>query len=811
MPEAENERIEELLNRLTHEEKVSLLAGSGRWSTVPIDRVGIPRLKVTDGPNGARGEDENHGLTSACFPAGVALAATWDVDLVAEIGGALAEEARAKGAHVLLAPTVNTQRYPRAGRSFECFSEDPYLTSRMAVAYISGLQTRGVGACIKHFVCNDAEFERRSMSSDVDERALHEVYLAPFRAAVQEARPWCVMSGYNRINGTYASEHPLLLDVLKGEWGFDGIVMSDWGGTYGETTPVGGLDLEMPGPARWMAAEHVDAAIASGDLSEERLDDKVRRLLRLLARTGALGAAGPSPERADDRPEHRALARRAAAESIVLLQNRGGMLPLDPGASAHIAVIGDLAAHTPIMGGGSAEVNAHYAVSVLEGIRAAAGSGTKISYEIGAVTHAAPPPLEACFVTADDGAPGFTVEYYANPDHAGAPVRSFTTSKSRLFWRSRGDGFVEYHEFSARFRGTFTPERAGEHLLTLGAIGGVTRLILDGEPLLSGGPDPETAPTALSVTLDLRAGVSHELVVEFASVGESRFRMLEVGHEPPLPPDTIERAAEAARSADAAVVVVGLGGEWEGEMLDRPDLRLPGSQDDLVASVAAANRNTVVLVAAGSPVEMPWADDVASIAQIWYGGQETGNAVADVLFGLADASGRLPVTFPKVLEDAPVPELTIRSPGHNVYEDGVFVGYRSYDRDGVEPRFAFGHGLSYTSFAYRDLAATADPGGVRVTATIENTGDRAGSEVVQLYVGSPARLGSHPLQELKGFRKVHLDPGEAATVDFVLTVDDLSWYDGDGWRCDPGEYEVRVGRSSRDIRLTGLVEVPAPS
>jgi len=809
MPGAGFDRAEELLAQLTHEEKVALLAGSDRWSTVPIERHGIPRLTVTDGPNGARGGDENHGPTSACFPAGAALAATWDVDLVGEVGAALADETRSKGAHVLLAPTVNIQRYPRGGRVFECYSEDPYLTGRMAVAFISGVQSRGVGACIKHFVCNDAEFERRSMSSDVEERPLREVYLAPFETAVAEAGPWSAMSGYNRINGVYAAEHPLLLDVLKGEWGFDGIVMSDWGGTNGEATPAGGLDLEMPGPARWMAPGHVEAALARGDLDEAGLDDKVRRLLRLMVRTGALDASGPASPRADDRPEHRILARRAAAESIVVLGNRDGILPLDPAGMRRVVVVGDLAAHTPIMGGGSAEVNVHYSVPVLDGIREAVGPGTVVDHQVGTVVHVAPPPLASSLVTAADGAPGFTIEYFTNPDLAGEPIRAFTTGKSRFHWRSQGDGYVEYRQFSARLHGTFTPALGGEHLLTLGGIGGEVRLTLDGERLLAGGPDPEQAPTDLSVALDLGAGESHELVVEFAATGESRFRMLEVGHRPPQPDDLVARAVAAAAAAEVAVVVVGLGGEWEGESFDRPDLKLPGAQDELVAAVAAANPATVVLVAAGAPVEMPWADEVAAVAQLWYGGQEVGHAAADVLFGRVDASGRLPMTFPRRLEDAPVPELTVRSPGHNVYEDGVFVGYRAYDRDGTEPRYPFGHGLSYTTFGYRDLAVVAAGDGLQVAATIENTGDRAGAEVVQLYVGPEARQGDHPPQELKGFRKIRLEPGESTTIGFEVTRRDLSWYGPEGWQFDPGEYEVRLGHSSRDIRLTALIEVPA--
>jgi beta-glucosidase len=802
------DRIEELLARLEPDEKISLLAGRDMWHTVPVERLGIPALKVTDGPNGARGSEQNHGPSSASFPVGVAIASTWDTGLAARIGEALAEEVRSKGASVLLGPTVNIQRYPRAGRNFECFSEDPYLASRMAVAYIDGMQSQGIGACIKHFVCNDAEHERFSISSDVDERSLHEVYLAPFRAAVAEAKPWALMTAYNRVNGVYAAEHALVVELLKGEWGFDGLVMSDWWGTYGEATPVGGLDLEMPGPARWMSSENVKAALDNGSLSQDRLDDKVRRLLRLMDRAGVLDVEVSPLERADDRPEHRVLARLVAAESIVLLENRNGILPLDRAHAGEIAVIGEFAAATPIGGGGSSSVRPHYAVSVMEGISGAVGAGTPIHYSRGCVVHPDPLAIDPSIAATVDGSPGLRIEYFHNGELTGDPAYVFVVKQSLFHWPMTGDEHLLHGDSSVRLSGTLTTAQGGAHMFTLHCLGGHGRMILDGEVLLA--VEPESSGEMATGEMELTAAEPHHLVVEYFAIAGSRWRELRLGCCPAPSPNIVEDAVAVAESADAAVVVVGVGPSFESEGFDRADLRLPGSQDELVAAVAAANPNTIVLVAAGSPVEMPWADDVAAIAQVWYGGQEVGNAAADVLFGLRDPGGRLPMTLPARLEDAPVPQVGVAQPGHISYHEGVFVGYRSYERSGVEPRYHFGHGLSYAEFEYRDLAIGREGDVLVVTAMVKNVGERPGSDVAQLYVAPLSRRGDHPEQELKGFSKVRLDPGEAVQIQFRLDREALSWYDPErgGWVCDPGEIEVRVGRSSHDVRLSGGAEIP---
>ena len=567
-----SDKIETLISQMTVEEKISLLAGADAWHTVPVKRLGIPVIKTTDGPMGARGADEPDAPTSACFPGGSALGATWNPDLVERVGKALADEIKSKGAHILLAPTVNIHRSPIAGRNFECYSEDPYLTSRMAVAYINGLQSQGVGACIKHFVCNDSEFERQSISSEISERPLREIYLRPFQVAIREAKPWAVMSSYNRINGTYASENDYtLLDILKGEWGFDGIVMSDWYGTYSPNVPKGGLDLEMPGPARWMG-EHARQAVQSGELSQDRLDDKVRRLLRTLEKAGAFEQPDLQPERAIDKPEHHQIAREAAAEAIVLLKNANNILPLDADQVKSIAVIGENAKWASIMGGGSVRVSPHYVVSPLDGIQRRAGEA-QVSYALGCSIHRHPPLFDANWLTH-----GLTLQYFANRELAGDPVQTQVTRKMELVWFGDTLPHVEPNNFSVRLTGTFAAPDSGTYVLNLACMG-KGRLFIDGQEVINLW-DTSAAPGGGSKTaeIELAAGQSHELKIEFAVEPGPRWRNLRLGCMPKPPADSIQAAAALAAKSDVAIVFAGLTHEWESEGFDRPDMELPGDQ-----------------------------------------------------------------------------------------------------------------------------------------------------------------------------------------------------------------------------------------
>lgn len=794
--------MENLITQLTLTEKASLLAGADMWHTVAIERLNIPAIQVSDGPNGVRGADDNLSETSVCFPVGVAMGATWNPDLIEQVGRALAAEVHAKGAHVLLAPTVNIHRTPLAGRNFECFAEDPYLSGTIAAAYINGLQKAGVSACIKHFVANDQEFERFTISAEVAERPLHEIYLEPFRVALEKANPWSVMSAYNRINGTYASENDALLhDILKEGWGYDGAVISDWYGTYSENVPGGWLDLEMPGPARWMNVEKIVTAVTNGDLDEAIIDDKVRRLLRLIERV--------TGERPSLTPTDGQLPRQVAAEAIVLLKNKDDLLPLNPDKPQTIAVIGENAKWAQIMGGGSSQVNPHYIVSPLAGIQARAGADVNVAYTIGAPIHRMPPLLNLDWLTAKNGESGLTLDYYHNLDLSGEPGHSGVVGKSELSWFGTVNPFVDPRHFSLRLHGTLTVPESGDYLFHLWGIG-QTRLLLDGAVVIDQWQSRADEQTAVSVPLE--AGKPISLQIEYITDPDSRWRTLRLGCMPPVPDDPIQAAVDLAAQADVAVVVAGLTREWESEGFDREHMRLVGQQDELIARVAAANPNTVIVLNVGSPVEMAWANDVAAILQSWYGGQEAGNALADVLFGDVTPSGKLPSTFPVRLEDNPA---FINYPGENgqvYYGEGLFVGYRYYDKKQIAPLFPFGHGLSYTTFAYDNLRLNgaefdADDE-IVVSVAVTNTGQRAGQEVVQLYVRDEAARLIRPLQELKAFAKVDLAPGETKTISLTLTGQSLAYYDPalNGWVTEPGEFTVLVGSSSRDIRLTGQFE-----
>jgi beta-glucosidase len=808
--------LEDLLRQMTLQEKVSLLAGSDIWHTTSVERLGVPAVKVTDGPNGARGGSFVDGVKAACFPAGIALAATWNPELVERIGRALGQEARSKGARVLLAPTVNIHRSPLGGRNFEAYSEDPYLSGKMAVAYINGVQSQGVGATIKHYVCNDSEYQRNSISSEVGERALREIYLAPFYAAIKEAKPWAVMASYNKINGVYASEHPYTLTtILKEEWGFDGVVMSDWFGTQSTAASINaGLDLEMPGPPRWRG-EQLLQAVERGEVDVATIDASVRRLLRLIERSGAFGHPVEEPEQAIDRPEHRAVAREAAAEGIVLLKNAGQVLPLQPDRLTSLAIIGPNAKTARIMAGGSAQVNAHYAVTPFDAVVARAGEQVRIGYELGCTTHKLLPLLDVDLLTAggDEAEHGLTVEYFNTADLSGEPIWTALSRTTQLLWLGSLPAVVNHQQFSVRATSHFTPEKTGTY--TFGLVSaGMSRLFIDGQQVIDNWDQQQPGSTffgfgssEVRCAVELTAGETSTLTLEY-SKGSAPVTAVRLGCLPPAPADALERAVALAAASDVALVFAGLNDEWESEGFDRPDLELVGEQNTLIERVAAANKNTVVVLNTGSAIAMPWLDQVAAVLQAWYPGQECGHAIADVLFGDVNPSGKLTQTFPARLEDTPA---YINYPGENGqvhYGEGVFVGYRYYEKKKVTPLFPFGFGLSYTTFTYDTLRLSAQeigPGDtLHVSVQVTNTGAQEGQEVVQLYIRDKASSVQRPDKELKAFAKVRLAAGERQTVTLSIAEDALSYYDTlkQKWVVEPGEFEVLVGSSSRDIHTT---------
>jgi beta-glucosidase len=815
-PSADDPRIDELLTELTLDEKAVLTGGSDSWHTTAVERLGIPALKVTDGPNGARG-DAVSGATAACFPVGVALAASWDPDLLARIGGALAEEARSKQASVLLGPTVNIHRTPLGGRNFECYSEDPHLTGTLATAFIRGLQGAGVGASLKHLVANDSEFERMTISSDVDERTLREIYLRPFEMAVADADPWTIMGSYNRLNGVHACENRwLLTDVLRTEWGWDGVVVSDWLAVH-STAPTlsAGLDLEMPGPPAHLGAAVADP-VRAGDVDEDHLDASVRRLLRLLIRTGRLDSGDEQPECSDDRPEVRALARQAAVAGMVLLRNEGGVLPLDAGRLERVAVVGPNAEEGRFQGGGSSIVRPHYVVHPLAALRERLEPlGVTVDHAVGSTGRRfliASTPETWAPSPADPDRP-VTLEYFTSTDLSGAPLVTKQVRNIGALWFGYNVGGLDPDHFSCRYRATFVPDRSGPHGFEVAATG-TSRVLIDDAEVVDNWTSPVRGRTILgwgteerATEVDLEAGRPYEVVVEYARDAWPGATGLRFGLGVPEE-DLIGPAVAAARAADVVVLVAGSSSECESEGYDRPTMTLAGDQDDLIQQVAAANPNTVVVLNSGSPVEMPWVDDVAAVLQVWFPGQEMGNALADVLLGDAEPGGRLPTTFPRRLQDCPA-WLSYPGEGGRVrYGEGVFVGYRGYDELGTDVLFPFGHGLGYTSFEYHDLVVSVDSEGqADVEVTVRNSGDRTGSEVVQVYVGDPLASVRRPPRELKGAAKVRLAPGDSDVVRIHLDRRAFAFFDPPTkrWVVEPGEFKIAVGSSSRHLRASTTI------
>lgn len=819
-------KIDELIQKLTLEEKAALCSGADTWHTRAVERLGIPAIRVTDGPHGVRRpyEDDQGNLPANSYPTASAMAATWNEELMRQVAVALGAETKAKGCDILLGPAVNIHRTPLCGRNFEYFSEDPYLAGRLAVSYIQGIQSQNVGTSIKHFACNNQEFERFTISSELDERALREIYLPAFQMAVEEAQPWTVMCSYNKINGTWASENPYLLtDILKKEWGFDGFVISDWGAVHHRINAFNaGMDLEMPGIGD-LPVEILVNAVRNGQIAESTLDEAVRRVLRIVFKARSDGQERKLDVEASNTPENRRLARVAAGEAIVLLKNEDDVLPLQPGKVRSLAVIGPNAATARIQGGGSAQVNPYYTVSPLEAIQARSGSSIKVEYTEGCKNHLTPPVLDSQYVLLPGSATehGFQAQYFDNSEFSGEPFLTRVEQVLRYAGRTLPAEKVKSGNLSARWQGSFQAPVTGDYRFTL-TSGGRSRMLVDGQMVVDHWTDPDIEQF-WSVwpfrpkygTIRMEAGKTYELVIEYQ--GHER---LVAGYEIPLAEDENERVTAIASKADVALVFVGTTYEHETEGRDRPDWNLPGDQVALIRRVAAANPRTVVVLNNGAPVEMAsWIKSVAGVVEAWYGGQEVGNAIADVLFGDVNPSGKLPETLPRFYQDTPA---FINYPGENgkvLYGEGIFVGYRYYDAKDIEPLFPFGFGLSYTRFEYANLKLSATEiaagGSLEVSVDVRNVGTRAGKEIVQLYVRDPESRLVRPPKELKGFRKVALEPGETKTVTFTLTEKELAYYDPalKRWVAEAGVFEVLVGSSSRDIRASGkftLVGQEAP-
>jgi beta-glucosidase len=827
-------RVAKLVADLTLDEKAALTAGADLWTTTAIPRLGIPAVRLTDGPNGARGSQiGTTGPTATCVPCGSALGATWDPELVGRIGAVVGAEARAKGARVLLAPTVNTHRSPLAGRNFECYSEDPRLAGTLAAAYVRGAQAQGVATTVKHLVGNDAEHERYTISSDIDERALREIYLPPFEAAVREGGSLGVMTSYNRVNGRWCTEQPeLLAGILRAEWGFEGFVVTDWFGVAGtRAAALAGVDLEMPGPGRAFGPA-LAAAVRAGQVDEAVLDTQATRLLTVLDRLGALDDGGPGEEASVDAPEHRRAARRAATDSMVLLAN-DGLLPLDATTLNTVAVIGPNATRAAIMGGGSAAVRVGPLVTPLDALRDALGAGVAVVHEPGCDNRRSTPLLGGTGTSAPSGTgAGFDVDWFAGPEPGGEPVHRSRVPAAEVFALAPPVPGLGPEGWSLRARTTLVPDVTGTHVLTF-VQAGRGRVIVGGATVIDGVAHPPPRGDAyfgmgsveVEAPVDLVAGRPVEVLIELSTDRGSG--ALRVGHRAPPAPDLEDRAVAAAAAADAVVLVVGTTGEWESEGRDRESMDLPGRQDELVRRVLDANPATVVVVNAASPVTMDWAPRARAVLQVWFGGQEMAPGLADVLLGRAEPAGRLPTTVPLRLEHNPSHGNFPGENGHVRYGEGVLVGYRWYEARRLPVRHPFGHGGSYTTFALGEATASSasfTPGaGERLTVSVPvtNTGTRHGAEVVQCYVAPPAGPLVRPPKELAAFAKVWLDPGEATTVDLVLDERAFACWDpgqpdraelgapAPGWRVDPGRHDLHIGTSAAAIAQVLPVEVTA--
>ena len=794
--------IDAVMAALTLEQKASLLAGDDNWHTAAVP--GVPAMRVSDGPAGVRGTSWT-GPASASFPCGTALGATFDPALVEEVGDALGREARSKGAHVLLAPTVNLHRTPIGGRNFECMSEDPHLTAMIAAGYVRGVQHHGVACCIKHFVGNDTEFERHTISSDIDDVSLREAYLVPFEQAIKPvvdggANVRSLMSSYNRINGTYSSEHPdLLRSVLRDEWGFDGAVISDWFGTHTAAESLeASLDLEMPGPPRERTVEAVLAAVREGRTTVERVDESIRRLLQLMAWSGV--GEIPSDEYTDDSAETRDVIRRAAIAGSVLLKNTG-VLPLSP--TVQLALLGPNAERSQAQGGGSARVRAS---SPSRPLAELGRRGVAFVHEPGCSIEKRLPPMRG----------EFRVRYTGKDGATAAAV----SDRLSFLWMDDPAPGIDRAAFGMHVNGSFTPDVTGDWQLSLVVVGSAI-LRVDGEIVVDltipqiGGAFFGLGNPEIRVSVPCEAGVRREVSVDMEVQERSQLRGMLVGAAAPASDDAMERAVAAAAGAEVAVVIVGTNADWETEGEDRDTMDLPGAQDELVRRVAAANPNTVVVINAGSPVTMPWLDDVAAVLQVWFPGEEFGTALAEMLFGEAEPGGRLPITIPKRLQDTPAYGFYPGVDDHMPYGEGLLLGHRWYDAHGTEPAFPFGFGLGYTTWATEPGATVSGDiaGGVTVTVPVRNTGDRAGTTIVQVYVEPAQRAGARPVRTLRGFARVHAPAG--ATASAIIRLDERAFSEwspsAHGWVVPAGDYRVLAGFSSRELTPVGVSRAPEPA
>ena len=805
--------IDQLINTLTLDEKVSLLSGFNSWYTNKIDNKNIPSIKMSDGPNGVRG-DSNSGKTSACFPCAISLGSTWDLELIKNIGVALGEEAQAKDVDVLLGPTINIHRHPLGGRHFESFSEDPFLTGKIATNYVQGVQSKNVAACLKHFVGNDTEYERHAISSNIDAQTLREVYLLPFEMGIKEGNAKVVMSAYNKLNNIFCSSHQeLLINILKEEWGFDGYVVSDWGAAL-ETieNANGGLDLEMPGPSNVWGKTLIDA-IEAKKVSEELIDDKVKRILTVAEFSNRFQEPEIKDEEAIDRPEHRSLLRKAAADGMILLKNEG-LLPLKKDIKK-LAVIGPNAKEAQIIGGGSASLKPHYQIHPLEAIQKRLGHETEILYSKGCHTHKYLPKINEKLMNNKNG---FLVEYFN-----GNTFNENLISEERLigskFWVF--EGFAkdiisneDRPNISVKFSCEYSPDISGLHEFEIFGIG-QCRLLIDDNELIDNWTSSDQGEAFFTFSsasrkgvADFKKGETYRIEVQYHFEGS--FPALYIGCQAPDQVDIFQEAIETAANADEVILVVGTNSDWETEGNDRADFNLPSNQNKLIEAILEANQNTTLIINTGSPVHMPWANKAKAIVQTWFAGQEFGNALVDILSGEVNPSGKLPTTFPAKIEDTPAYKIY---PGNDLqmnYDEKRLVGHRWYEKKSIKPLFSFGHGLSYTNFQYQNLEVTVNDGfSVSCKFEVQNVGDISGLEIAQCYVSFAEAQQDEPCKTLQGFAKEEIGANQIQKIEIILNARNFSYWsvETNTWQIRKGSYRIHIGSSSENIFLEASINL----
>lgn len=802
-----------------------MLGGASNWRTHAFPEVGIPAIKMSDGPTGVRGDQLGaEGPPGVVAPAGIALGASWDPELLAEIGALLGVESHRKGNHVLLGPTVNLHRTPLGGRTFECFSEDPELTAALGIAWVRGVQRHRIAVTVKHFVANDTEVDRHTVDAQLDERTLRELYLRPFERIVTEAEPWGIMASYNRVNGTYAGQNrTLLTEILREEWGFDGFVVSDWFGLHDAAAgATAGLTIEMPGPALQYGPA-LAAAAAAGEVDPEQIDRLAGEVVDLVNRTNAWERPADAAETGLDDPEERALTRRAAIAGTVLLRNAPSpadgrpVLPLEPGALRSVAVIGPNAAIDRSMGGGSASLRPFFERSLLEALRDRLPD-VDLRYEMGASIDRLTPIVRGRDLQTESGEAGLDIEFFNGTDWSAEPtVRESKTHESVVRFFGSAPPGVDPRSFGMRIGGHFIPSADGVHtfgVVTTGPVEvevtptGAAPVIVVRDP---DGDLPRSreffgfGSIEVTAEVECRADEPVDISVRWRSQDSRGFAAFRLGVRAPAAGDLVAAAESAAAAADVAVVMVGTNDEWETEGIDRESMDLPGDQDELIRCVAAANQRTVVIVNAGSPVAMDWAETTPAILCPFFGGQEQAEALVDILLGVADPGGRLPVTFPVRLQDTPAylnhwPDYDSTGSPVQRYGEGLFVGYRWYDARQIGPRFAFGHGLSYGSVVWGEPAVrpATETGAFDVSITATAGPDRSATVVLQGYVAPLGARAIRPPKELKTWKKKIVAAGSTEVFTLRFGADDFRHWDPalSGWIVEPGDFVLVLATSA---------------